>query len=95
MFRTQRGRNDDRYFATMHEYALFTPKTHNSQKIKKFEFSDESLLKQFHFKILYPSTAWCLLCVLGIIMTGIHDQIFFILSTGTAKNYLLRKAKEA
>ena len=27
-----------------------TPKTHNSQKIKKFEFSDESLLKQFSFQ---------------------------------------------
>ena len=45
-----RGRNDDRYFATMHEYALFYAKNTQFAEIKKFEFNDESLLKQFPHK---------------------------------------------
>ncbi len=42
-----RGRNDDQYFATMHEYALFYSKNNQFAKIKKFEFNEESLEKQF------------------------------------------------
>jgi len=45
-----RGRNDDRYFATMHEYALFYAKNVQFAEIKKFEFNDESLLQQFPHK---------------------------------------------
>lgn len=45
-----RGRNDDRYFATMHEYALFYAKNKKSAEIKKFEFDDELLLDQFPLK---------------------------------------------
>ncbi|MDD5259480.1 MAG: site-specific DNA-methyltransferase [bacterium] len=45
-----RGRNDDRYFATMHEYALFYAKNAQFAEIKKFEFNDESLLEQFPHK---------------------------------------------
>ena len=45
-----RGRNDDRYFATMHEYALFYARNTQFAEIKKFEFNDESLLKQFPHK---------------------------------------------
>lgn len=41
-----RGRNDDKYFATMHEYALFYSKTENAL-IKKFEHTDENLDKEF------------------------------------------------
>lgn len=45
-----RGRNDDRYFATMHEYALFYAKNAELAHIKKFEFDDEGLLAQFPFE---------------------------------------------
>lgn len=45
-----RGRNDDRHFATMHEYALFYAKDKDAAHIKKFEFTDEKLLDQFPFE---------------------------------------------
>ncbi len=45
-----RGRNDDRYFATMHEYALFYAKNKNLAEVKKFEFNEEALLSQFPHK---------------------------------------------
>ena len=41
-----RGRNDDKYFATMHEYALFYSKGENSI-IKKFEHTEDNLDKEF------------------------------------------------
>lgn len=44
-----RGRNDDKYFATMHEYALFYSKT-SDVTIKKFEHTEENLAKEFPFK---------------------------------------------
>lgn len=44
-----RGRNDDKYFATMHEYALFYSKTPNVI-IKKFEHTEENIAKEFPFK---------------------------------------------
>lgn len=44
-----RGRNDDKYFATMHEYALFYSKNPNAV-IKKFEHTEENLAKEFPYK---------------------------------------------
>ena len=42
-----RGRNDDQYFATMHEYALFYSKNNQFAKIRKFDFNEEAIEKQF------------------------------------------------
>lgn len=44
-----RGRNDDKYFATMHEYALFYSKSSDAI-IKKFELTEENLEKEFPYK---------------------------------------------
>lgn len=44
-----RGRNDDKYFATMHEYALFYSKGPEAV-IKKFEHTEENLAKEFPFE---------------------------------------------
>jgi adenine-specific DNA-methyltransferase len=44
-----RGRNDDKYFATMHEYALFYSKG-NDAEIKKFEHTEENLDKEFQYE---------------------------------------------
>ncbi len=41
-----RGRNDDKYFATMHEYALFYSKGAGAT-IKKFEHTEDNLDKEF------------------------------------------------
>ncbi len=41
-----RGRNDDKYFATMHEYALFYSRGPNST-IRKFEHTQENLDDEF------------------------------------------------
>jgi adenine-specific DNA-methyltransferase len=45
-----RGRNDDKYFATMHEYGLFYAKNKDLAHIKKFEFDEEGLSSQFPFE---------------------------------------------
>lgn len=42
-----RGRNDDKYFATMHEYLLVYAKNKELVKLKNFEFTAEDL-KQFN-----------------------------------------------
>lgn len=42
-----RGRNDDKYFATMHEYLLVYAKNKDLVKLKNFEFTEEDL-KQFN-----------------------------------------------
>lgn len=42
-----RGRNDDKYFATMHEYMLIYAKNKDLVKLKNFEFTNEDL-KQFN-----------------------------------------------
>lgn len=42
-----RGRNDDKYFATMHEYLLVYAKNKDLVKLKNFEFTAEDL-KQFN-----------------------------------------------
>lgn len=44
-----RGRNDDKYFATMHEYLLVYAKNIDLVELKNFKFSDEDL-KQFNKK---------------------------------------------
>ncbi len=41
-----RGRNDDKYFATMHEYTLFYSKGQNAE-IKKFEHTQDNLDSEF------------------------------------------------
>jgi len=38
-----RGRNDDKYFATMHEYMLVYAKNKNNIKIKHFELNEEEI----------------------------------------------------
>jgi adenine-specific DNA-methyltransferase len=38
-----RGRNDDKYFATMHEYMLIYAKNSSNANIAKFEFKEEEL----------------------------------------------------
>jgi len=38
-----RGRNDDKYFATMHEYLLVYAKNKDQAKVKHFDFTDEDL----------------------------------------------------
>jgi adenine-specific DNA-methyltransferase len=42
-----RGRNDDKYFATMHEYLLVYAKNKDLVKLKNFEFTEKDL-KQFN-----------------------------------------------
>lgn len=42
-----RGRNDDKHFATMHEYALFYARNADLAEIKKFEYDNEEILRQF------------------------------------------------
>lgn len=42
-----RGRNDDRYFATMHEYLLVYAKNKENAEVKHFKFSEEDL-EQFN-----------------------------------------------
>ncbi len=44
-----RGRNDDKYFATMHEYLLVYAKNKDLVELKNFEFSEQDL-KQFNKK---------------------------------------------
>lgn len=40
-----RGRNDDKYLATMHEYLLIYAKDKNQARINHFEFNEEDLLQ--------------------------------------------------